>query len=128
MRSRARGSLLLEAAAAVALAALVTGSALATVHLQMRSARSLFEEKVARQLATGELERLEARGFDAADGESPLAAGSAALAQLRDGRCTLVVARDPSDASLRRARVVVRWRNGRFVREVEADTWFRRSP
>lgn len=128
MRRRERGTLLLEAVAAVALSALVTGGALVTVHMQARAARTLFEEKVAVQLAAGELGRLEARGFDAPDGESPLAEASTALAQLHEGRCTLHIVRDPTDASLRRARVVVRWRPGAFVRHAEADTWFRRSP
>jgi hypothetical protein len=52
---------------------------------------------------------------------------AAAMQQLRDARCVLVVERDAEDAKLLRSRVRVRWRpQGQFTRQVEVDTWVRR--
>lgn len=121
-----RGFALLELTAAVMLITLALGTSLVVLAANARNVRDLFEEKVAMQLASGELELLEARGFEGVEeGATALAAGSPALAQLREGRCTLEVSRDREDVTLLCARVVVRWRSGPLPRQVEVDTCYR---
>jgi hypothetical protein len=125
-RGRA-GSFLIEATAALLVVAVGLGSAVVAMSMHARNVRELFEESVATQIASGELEALEARGFDAAvEGTTALSPPAEALGQLADGRCLLEVTRDRDDASLLRARAFVRWRCGRLTREVVVDTEFRR--
>jgi len=127
-RSRRRGTTLIEVTVAFIVIVLAMVSAAALVGRHARTVRDLFEEKTAVQIAEGEIEALEARGFDGVGpGETALAPPGAAMEQLRGGRCVLVVERDAEDARLLRTRVRVRWRpQGNMTREVEVDTWVRR--
>ncbi len=118
----------MELLVAIALLGMVVGTTAVTLAAHARNVRELFEEKVALQLATGEIEALEARGFDASPGTARLLQDSTALAQLPAGVCNLIVTRDAEDLSLLRAQVVVTWRCGRHARTAEMDTWFRRAP
>jgi hypothetical protein len=118
VRSRRSGLVLWEIVAALFIVTLVSLSAAALLRAQGRDVRMLYEERVAWEIATGHLARLEASGAPVAgSAELPVEGpGSENLLQPQ-GRVTTA----PAEGKLRKVTVEVSWTGEKGVRRrVEA--------
>lgn len=116
------GAVLLEILACCFVVTVIAFSCGALLRRQARDAEALYEEAVAWEAASAELERLEARAFSGArEGSAPLAVESPGWENLRDPAGLLVV--EPAHGG-RRITVRVTWTGpGGRPRRVEAVTF-----
>lgn len=103
-----RGSILIEATVALVIAGIAFMAAAAVLQNHSRHVRLLYDERVAWETASAQLEILEARGWkDLKDGRSEVAIDAPGWKNLREAKCSVLVER--TSGGMRRVTVDVEW-------------------
>jgi hypothetical protein len=103
-----RGFILLDLAVGVAFAVVAVAGFIAVLHGLALHARFAYEERVARETAAAELERLEAEGLRGlAEGRTELAVAPPGWENLEDPVCAVEIA--PAPGGLRSVVVEASW-------------------
>lgn len=121
------GYLLLEIAFAMVLLLAAGTAFVVSLHAYALQARGAYEERVAREAAAAELERLEAKGSGRlAEGVRRLDVDLPGWANLEAARCELRVG--PARDGARRVTVEVVWTGTKGPRRVDAATLLEAAP